>query len=210
MAPTRAPQSDPPEGVAGELPAHRRTLDLSVYERPEGFEVVARLRDERPWAEGTDAVALLHDMELTLAVSRPELVITAARAKMHRFPHAECTRIEDAFSGLVGLSVTRGYTRAVQERFGRALGCTHLEFLARAVGPAIVQAVTSSAARHPEDARARSVMDGGASWLLDTCHVWAAEGPGPQKLALGWRPGMSGYPAPAVADLDATLAGEPD
>jgi hypothetical protein len=100
------------------------------------------------------------------------------------------------------LSVARGYTRAVQARFGRALGCTHLEFLARAIGPVVVQAIPSSAARHRDRARGESVMArAGTGWLADTCHVWAVDGAGPHKLALGWRPGDGAYPAPSLVEL---------
>jgi len=189
-------------GQGDEVPTHRRTMEFEVFERAGDFDVVGRLRDERPWAAGTDRVEHVHDMELSVTVRRPDLVITAARASMRRFPHAECPQIEASFGGLVGLSVARGYTRAVQERFGRALGCAHLEFLARAIGPVVVQAIPSSAARHRDRARDEAVMDrAGAAWLTDTCHVWAVDGAGPQKLALGWRPGDGAYPAPLPVEL---------
>ena len=77
-------------------------------------------------------------------VRRADMMIIDAAADMKTFPHAECTEIEPKFSELIGLSVARGYTSAVQERFGRERGCSHLEFLARAIGPAVIQAVTSS------------------------------------------------------------------
>ncbi len=184
------------------VPVHRRTMDFEVFEAHGDLVVVGRLRDERPWAAGTDKVEHVHDIELSVTVRRPELVITEAAATMRRFPHAECPQIEAAFAGLVGLSVARGYTRAVQERFGRALGCSHLEFLARAIGPVVVQAIPSSAARRAEGDRAGAIMaEAGAGWLADTCHVWAAGGPGQHKLALGWRPGQGGYPAPSLVEL---------
>lgn len=164
--------------------------------------MVGRLRDERPWAAGTGQVEHVHDMVLEVAVRRSDLTVTAARAEMRRFPHHECPQIEDAFSGLVGLSVARGYNRAVQERFGRSLGCTHLELLARLVGSAVVQAVPSSTLRRQGSEEAGSLLAGaGATWLSDTCHVWRTSGPGPQKLAIGWRPGSTSYPAPPLEVL---------
>ena len=87
-----------------------------------------------------------------------DLTITEAVAEMHTFPHTECPGIAPAFAGLVGLSVARGYTREVQARFGGPQGCTHLEQLARSLGPVVVQAVTSR--------RARAVSRGGAEDLL--------------------------------------------
>lgn len=191
-----------------DLPVHRRTIDLDVYERDGHFEVVGHLRDERPWADGEDVVRHVHDMTLQVTVRRTDLTIVAAHAAMRRFPHAECPGIEEKFGELVGLSVARGYTKAVQERFGRQLGCTHLEFLARAIGPVIVQAVPSSAVRATEQRSDDGDGDGqgevarmGLGWLADTCHVWRAGGPGQEKIEAGWRPGRGEYPAPTAAEV---------
>lgn len=188
----------------GEVPTHRRRIELDAYDRGEDLLAVARLRDDRPWAGESGQTEHVHDMTLEVTVHRPELVVTGARAEMHRFPHAECRLIEGAFQGLVGLQVGRGYTRAVQERFGRQLGCTHLELLARLLGPLVVQSIPSSALRaHPGDGGRQALAAAGTSWFADSCHVWASEGPGPgmQKVALGWRPGSSVYPAPPVEEL---------
>jgi hypothetical protein len=112
---------------------------------------------------------------------------------------------------LIGLSVARGYTSAVQERFGRERGCSHLEFLARAIGPAVVQSVTSASAQQFEAGGA--YPDGGRalSFLANTCHVFIENGPGSQKIDAGWRPGMFGlYPAPPVAEIRRRIAeGDP-
>jgi hypothetical protein len=191
------------------VPTHSRRIDLDVFERDGEFEVVGRLFDDRPWAAGTDQVEHVHDVELAVTVRRSDLTITAARARMRRFPHHECPEIEGAFSGLVGLCVARGYSRAVQERFGRSLGCAHLELLARMVGPVVIQAIPSSTLRHRGVEAAGSMLAGaGAGWLSDTCHVWRDGGPGPAKLAIGWRPGSTSYPAPAVEEIVADMGGD--
>jgi hypothetical protein len=182
-------------------------MTFEVFERGDAFEVTGRLRDERPWAAGTVWVEHVHDMELRITVHRPDLVITAAEARMHRFPHEECTDIQEAFTGLVGLNVARGYSRAVQERFGRSLGCTHLELLARTIGPVVIQAVASAATRLQDATKTQvALSDAGTAWFADTCHVWATDGPrgpgpGMQKVAVGWRPGTDEYPAPSVGEI---------
>lgn len=211
MPETSDPVTPPPSGAAagappapGEVPTHRRQIDFESYDRGDDLLVVGRLRDDRPWADGTTQEAHVHDMTLEVTVRRPQLVVTAVRAAMRHFPHAECRDIETAFQGLVGLQVGRGYTRAVQERFGRQLGCTHLELLARLVGPVVVQSIPSSALRaHPEDGGGTALAETGSGWFADSCHVWASEGPGPgmQKIAMGWRPGGTTYPAPRVEEL---------
>jgi hypothetical protein len=121
---------------------------------------------------------------------------------MSTFPHAECPAIEDTFGDLVGLSVSRGYTSAVQERFGRQRGCSHLEFLARALGPVVIQAVTSSSAFRVEHGDGQHpVAASGMTFLTNTCHVWAEDGPGLAKVAAGWKPGLAEYPAPSLVEI---------
>jgi hypothetical protein len=177
--------------------------------RDEHFTVVGTLHDERPWAGGTHGPRDLHFMELGVVVRRADLRIVDAAADMKTFPHAECTDIEPSFRDLVGLSVARGYTNAVQERFGRQRGCSHLEFLARAIGPVVVQAVTSSVAWQLEKGDGQIPMgEGTPAFLMNTCHVWAEDGPGLQKLATGWRPGTFEYPAPSVAEVRLRVAAD--
>ena len=133
-----------------------------------------------------------------------------AVADMKTFPHAECMAIQPKFGELIGLSVARGYTSAVQERFGRERGCSHLEFLARALGPAVVQAVTSTAAWQVERGEPYPARERGLTFLSNTCHVWIEGGEGEKKVATGWRPGMFGYPAPSVSEIRRRMAAAPD
>ncbi|HXQ62830.1 MAG TPA: DUF2889 domain-containing protein [Acidimicrobiales bacterium] len=185
----------------GRTAVHRRIIEFEAFDEGETLSVTGRLRDERPWAADSDRVEHVHDMDLTLGVRKEDLTIMSAVATMARFPHAECPDISGAFEGLVGLNIGRGYTRAVQERFGGARGCTHLDQLARALGPVVVQAMTSCRARD----RDWQHLDAAPSarptlFPRNTCHIWADGGIAEQKLAAGWRPGeRAGYPAPPVA-----------
>jgi hypothetical protein len=179
------------------VPVHRRSIVVESFDHDEDFEVVATRRDERPW-HGT--LPVLHDMELRLRVRAADMTITAAEAMMHSFPHEECPLITPKFAELVGLSVTRGFTRALRERFAGVSGCQHLHELARVTGPAIFQA---SAARRSR-IRMETGSDDSAAMrgsLAGTCHIWSSGGAGEQKLALGWRPGTHRYPAPSVEQL---------
>jgi hypothetical protein len=171
---------------------------MEVFPRDEHFVVVGTLHDERPWAGGDYSPRHLHFMELGVVVRRVDMTIVA-----------ECTQIEPHFRDLVGLSIARGYSGAVQERFGRQRGCSHLEFLARAIGPVVIQGVTSSAAWQVEKGDGQHPM-GDFSFLANTCHIWTEDGPGAQKVALGWRPGLLGYPAPDVVDVRRRLSGAPE
>jgi hypothetical protein len=198
----------PPLG-SDEDPVHRRTIAMEVFVRDEHFVVVGTLHDERPWAGGEFGPRHLHRMELGVVVRRADMCIVDAAADMKTFPHAECTDIEDAFGDLVGLSVARGYSGAVQERFGRQRGCSHLEFLARAIGPVVVQAMTSAAAWQVEKGDGQYPAgegEGRLTWLTNTCHVWAEDGPGLEKIEAGWRPGKLEYPAPSAVEVRRRMA----
>jgi hypothetical protein len=189
----------------GAVPLHRRSIDYRAYAEGDDLVVVARLTDSRPWAEDGSAVATVHDMELRVRVRTSDLTITGATAQMHTFPHTECPTIEAAFDGLVGLSVARGYTREVQARFGGPRGCTHLEHLARSLGPVVIQSVTSRRALAVSRGESDDLLAGGGGtgspWARNSCHIWAEGGVADQKLAAGWRPGVGGYPSPALVTL---------
>jgi hypothetical protein len=184
---------------------------MEVYQRSDYFAVIGTLHDERPWAGGTHGPRDLHVMELGLVVRRADMTIVDAGADMRTFPHAECTEIEASFHDLIGLSVMRGYSSAVQQRLGRERGCSHLEFRARALGPVVVQGTTSMAAFQAENGSGEHrVREGGFSFLTNTCHVWADDGPGPQKIAAGWRPGKLEYPAPTAVEVRRRMSEQPD
>ncbi len=184
------------------VPTHQRTIEMVAYDTAETFQLRGRLRDERPWADGTVSVRTLHAMELRLEVRRSDLVILRAEASMGAYPHAECPNITGAFQALVGLNVGRGFTKAVQGLLGRERGCSHLEFLSRALAPVVIQAIPSTAMRREPPHTAGSTVLQGTNWLANTCHMWSEDGPGSQKIALGWRPGGR-YPAPSVEEVRA-------
>lgn len=205
------PTLEPPTDGAGRaLPIHCRSIEFEAFDHGETIVVSGRLRDRRPWADGVDQVALLHDMELHVTVRVADLTIVQARAEMHRFPHTECPAITGAFEGLVGLSVARGYGREVQRRFAGPAGCTHLDQLARALGPMVIQVATSRRARRRDWVALATPPPGRpAGFPRDSCHVWAEGGVAEQKLAAGWRPGDGGYPAPPLAEVLRSRDGDP-
>jgi len=192
-----------PSAGSLEPPVHQRTIDMQVFEREGHLVVIGTLHDQRPWASGEFGPRSVHRMELGIVVRRSDLVIVDAAAVMHTFPHTECPDVVDSFSDLVGLSISRGYTNAVQKRFGRERGCSHLEFLARSLGPVVIQALSASAARRLETDGAEGgvLAEGGVQWLTNTCHIWAEGGIGQQKVAAGWRPATDTYPAPALVEI---------
>ncbi|MEI8148065.1 MAG: DUF2889 domain-containing protein [Actinomycetes bacterium] len=191
--------------MSSPIPTHRRTIIIESFDTEDSFLINATLTDERPWADGEELVRDVHGMTLDVEVDRRSFVVTNANATMHRTPHMECVAIEPAFRNLIGLSVTRGFNKSVQERLGRQRGCTHLEFLARAIGPVVIQAMASSSSRQGGAAGiSRTVKEDSDSWLTNTCHLWATDSIGATKIREGWRPGLDGYPARTLVEMRST------
>ncbi len=181
------------------FPLHRRSIVYEAFDADSEMQVIGRLQDTRPWAEDGSAVARVHDMELRVTVRIDDMTITQSEAVMHTFPHTECPGIVQAFAALAGLSVARGFTREVQNRFGGPKGCTHLEQLARSLGPVVIQAITSRRALAVARGEASDIFTSTSSpWARNTCHIWAEYGIAEQKLAAGWRPGVGPYPSPPL------------
>jgi hypothetical protein len=154
---------------------HTRTISMdAVRVSDTELEVTGRLVDDRPEPEdwfGVPSGLVIHDMRVTLRVRHPDLVVTAAAAAMDARPYTLCTDAVEPLQRLVGLSVARGFTRAVNERLGRARGCAHLTALVHAIAPVVRQAagVAFRATARPDPAT--------DLWFVDTCQAWREGGP---------------------------------
>ncbi len=193
-----------PDGT-GAVPLHVRSIEYQAFDAGDALSIVGRLRDSRPWAVDGSAVEQVHDMELRVTVAVADITITESDAVMHAVPHTECPGIVPAFRALAGIDIGRGFTRQVQGLFGGPRGCTHLEHLARSLGPVVIQAMTSKRALAVARGEAEDLItDAGSPWARNTCHVWAEGGVADRKLAAGWRPGIGPYPSPPVATFEST------
>jgi hypothetical protein len=158
------------------IPLHTRTIRMeAVRVGDTELEVTGHLVDERPEPEdwfGVPSGLLIHDMRVTLRVRHPDLVVTAASAAMDARPYTICTDAVAPLERLVGLSVAQGFTRAVNERLGRAKGCAHLTALVHAIAPVVRQA--AGVAFRGERPTPDPALD---LWFLNTCQAWREHGP---------------------------------
>jgi len=158
------------------IPLHTRTIRIDAARVGDAeIEVTGHLVDDRPEPEdwfGVPAGPVIHDMGVTLRVRHPDLVITAAAARMEARPYTICTDAIAPLQRLVGLSVAQGFTRAVNERLGRANGCAHLTALVHALAPVVRQAagVAFGGPRPASDAASDL-------WFVNTCQAWREHGP---------------------------------
>jgi hypothetical protein len=173
---------------------HEREYRVRAYRMPadgepngeQGDRLLLRgaVRDQKPphlyVPEDPDPITI-HHMQVELVVSFPAMVISDASVLFETHPHNQCVSIVDAYRGLVGLSITRGFTHKVREAFGGPRGCTHTTALLLAMAPVAVQCIWSMTA---SDARrdGEPMQFGGQrapearerSWAasLNSCHVW--------------------------------------
>jgi hypothetical protein len=185
------------------LPAHIRTIQVDAIDVPdEGgarrLRVKGILEDRRP--RGIPATIhhdgeVIHHLELTLVVRFPDHVIVAVEGEMATTPYpAICPDALPSLPSLVGLSVARGFTRAVNERLGRERGCTHLVALIHAMGPVVRQGAGAAFGFAPRDEPRPAVPlerppedqrqgPGAEPWFVNSCQAWRAGGP----LHAEWR-----------------------
>lgn len=128
----------------------------------------------------------MHHMQVDLTIGFPSMEILDATVGFEAHPHGTCTNIVDHYQGLVGLSISRGFTHKVRELFGGPRGCTHTTALLLAMGPIATQSIWSMQATLARK-DGGSMFSGRASmtpeqrersWKmnLNTCHVWAEDG----------------------------------
>jgi hypothetical protein len=170
----------------GSEPVHVRTITMRARRAGDAtLEVTGHLVDERPQGPGVGwfgAVngSIVHDMRVTLQVRHPDLVITAVAAEMASHPYSLCPDAVDPLQQLVGLSVARGFVRALNERFGRQLGCAHLTALIHAMAPVVRQAIGPAFREYEEIPRS-----GSETWFVNSCQAWREGGLLHQRLAAG-------------------------
>lgn len=177
-----------PEGVdpADEM-VHERAYVVRSYRKGLDLMVIrGSVRDQKPpglyVAEDPEPLTV-HHMIVDLHVSVPSLEIVWAKAVLNVHPHDTCTAIEPHYDNLVGLSIARGFTHKVRELFGGPRGCTHTTALLQAMAPVAVQSMWSfriaqaRAAGDTEGFSSTEARQRGMMANLNTCHVWAEDGP---------------------------------
>jgi hypothetical protein len=183
--------------------AHVRTIRAACRRVGDAeLEVTGHLIDERPHAEaepaaGSDASwvdegqgRIVHDMTLTIRVRHPDLVITGVDGRMDHRPYTLCADAVPPLQQLVGLSVMRGFLRAVNERFGRQLGCAHMTALVHAIAPVVKQG--ADAVFYDDVAMPSPDQE---LWFVNTCQAWREDGPLHQRVRAGDAAGLRAFSA---------------
>lgn len=204
------------ESLDGLTLLHTRNYDTEVYQVDDTrIRAIGTVRDTKPagmYIEDDPEPLTIHDMQMVIDVDIASLTIADARLGFEAHPNDECPGIVDHYRKLIGLSVTRGFNRKVRELFGGPRGCTHTTALLQAMGPVIVQSMWSL---RMLDKQARGLRpfeidpeatDDGALANLNTCHVWAEDGPLVARLRTGeWGNSVPVWVRRRLPELDRDL-----
>jgi hypothetical protein len=176
---------------------HDREYRVRAFRKADDVIVIrGAVRDQKPpglYLDTDPDPLTIHHMQIDLEVAFPSLEIVDAQVGIEVHPNAECPSIERHYDHLVGLSIARGFTHKVRELFGGPRGCTHTTALLQAMAPVAIQCMWSmraSAARRTgsmSDAVEPSPEQRRGMWQvnLNTCHVWAEDGPQVARLEAG-------------------------
>jgi hypothetical protein len=164
----------PPPSVSRTL-AHTRRLRFEAYKRADGlWDLEAHLTDIKPFdyrlSSGIrPAGQPVHDMWIRLTVDR-RLAIVDALVLVEAMPYAgACNAIAPDYArDLVGLNLERGFRKAVQARFAKVAGCTHLNEVLAQFPTAAIQAMAGE--------RVDNEDDGSKPFQLDQCHALDTRG----------------------------------
>ena len=74
----------------------------------------------------------------------------------------------------------RGFLRAVNERFGRQLGCAHMTALVHAIAPVVKQG--ADAVFYDDVAMPSPDQE---LWVVNTCQAWREDGPLHERVRAG-------------------------
>jgi len=156
---------------------HTRRLAIGCYRREDGrWDIEGQLVDVRPEPyddldEPRAAGEPMHDLWLRLTVDAEGLVLRS-EAAMPAGAYRHCRLVVPNYARLEGLSIGKGWNKAVRERVGGTAGCTHLVSLLAQMASAAHQAVWDEKFR----SLAGTDRDPGRQ-TIDTCYAYRSDGP---------------------------------
>ena len=158
---------------------HTRAVECTGYEREDGlWDIEGHLVDTKTYIHSRrdggrerqpgDPV---HNMWLRLTIDL-DLKIHDVEAFTESSPYVHCSNITVNFKKLIGLSIGPGWRKAINERVGGVLGCTHLVELLGPLGTTAFQAT----------GRAREAHNAGKPvtkkpYKINSCHIYKYDAP---------------------------------
>lgn len=156
---------------------HTRRLEIGCYKLADGtWDIEGQLVDVRPEPyddldQPRAANEPMHDLWLRLTIDGDGLVLKS-EAAMPAGAYRHCRLVAPNYARLEGLSITKGWNKAVRERVGGTAGCTHLVEMLDAMATVAFQ--TLYPARKKKD---EAGPPGRGGSLVDTCYALRSDGP---------------------------------
>lgn len=145
---------------------HTRAIDLRGYLRADGlYDIEAHLVDTKTYPfENQDRGTVqpgeaLHGMWVRMTVGE-DMVIRACEAVSDFTPYAICPQAAPNFAALAGVTIGPGFTRAVKERVGGVMGCTHLREVLAQMATVAFQTIGPMRWRKAREAREAAIARG--------------------------------------------------
>jgi len=167
----------PLSSPADREPIHIRRIECRGYRRRDGmWDIEGHLVDtksygfDNEWRGRVEAGEPVHDMWIRLTID-DEFKVHAVEAATDSSPFRICPDITANFAALKGLSIAKGWRRAVAERLGGVHGCTHLVELLGPLGTTAFQTIFPLREMHGQRAPRRT-----RPRAIDTCHALKSDG----------------------------------
>lgn len=155
---------------------HLRRIELRGYRRQDAlYDIEARITDTKSQPlkleRGTvlPAGAPLHDMWVRLVIDE-DLLVHDVVAATDAAPFGICGEAVDSLAQLKGMRIGAGWTAAVKQRLGGAVGCTHLTELLIPLGTTAFQTLTQVRSARPMTMNAQ-----GRPTKIDSCYAYGSE-----------------------------------
>jgi len=159
---------------------HTRAIECKGYEREDGlWDIEGHLVDTKTYVHSRrdggrerqpgDPV---HHMWLRLTIDL-DLKIHAAEAVTDSGPYENCGDIAGNFKKLAGVTIGPGWRKAIAERVGGVLGCTHLVELLGPLGTTAFQATGRAREAH----NAKKPATGKKPYQINSCHIYKDDAP---------------------------------
>ncbi len=182
---------------APRAPAHTRHVTYRGYPRDDGlWDIEGELHDSKAYAltlrgrGELPAGTPVHHMHVRLTIDDAMKIVDIV-AVLDSAPFGECQQAAPPVQGLIGVTLGRGWRRAIDEAMGGVRGCTHLRELLFGAATAAFQTLGS----HREQMRLQRgepAMDQSEPpYYMGQCMSWAFDGPVVARIApefAGWKP----------------------
>lgn len=108
-------------------PAYSRKFEVDFYEQDDGlWRITSHLRDG------------VHDIEVGLVVSVPDMVVRDADLRFLQYPLGECLAVVPKIKELVGACLFDDYSTRSRQLFAGPGGCPNVMNLLSTSGPALI------------------------------------------------------------------------